>query len=94
MIDWQCSLYGDSLYDVAWFIFYAPWYPQFAAVQMSQKLIAHFESTTTNDSHLNERLLCYQLHIGLDSIRYNAFKKDWKAAQDVADYTLKIAHLR
>jgi len=93
VIDWQCSLYGDSLYDVAWFTFYAPWYPQFAAVQLSEKLMTHFESTTTNHSHLSDRLLCYQLHIGLDSIRYNAFKKDWKAAQDVADYTLKISHL-
>ncbi len=23
VIDWQCSLYGDSLYDIAWFMYYA-----------------------------------------------------------------------
>jgi hygromycin-B 4-O-kinase len=93
VIDWQCSLYGDSLYDVAWLMFCTLWFPQFTAVQLNQKLMAHFESTTTNVSHLNERLLCYQLHIGLGSIRYNAFKKDWKLVQDVADYTLKISRL-
>ena len=91
VIDWQCSIYGDSLYDVAWFIFYEPWYPQFAAVQLGQKLMAHFESVTAVNANLNTRLLCYQLHIGLGSIVYNTFKKDWKAVQEVADYTLKLS---
>ncbi|MHB8626771.1 MAG: phosphotransferase [Aggregatilineales bacterium] len=91
VIDWQCSLYGDSLYDVAWFIFYAPWYPQFAMVQLCQKVMAHFESVAANNSNLRARLLCYQLHIGLGSIAYNSFKKDWKAAQEIAEYTLKIS---
>ena len=91
VIDWQCSLYGDSLYDVAWFIFYAPWYPQFAAVQLGEKLMAHFEFMPANTSNLKARLLCYKLHIGLGSIVYNTFKKDWKAVQEVADYTLKIS---
>ncbi len=91
VIDWQCSLYGDSLYDVAWFVFYAPWYPHFATVQLCQKAIAHFEAMAANRSNLKTRLLCYQLHIGLGSICYNAFKKDWKAAQEIADYTLRIS---
>jgi hygromycin-B 4-O-kinase len=91
VLDWQCSLYGDALYDVAWFIFYEPWFPEFASVQLGQKLLAHFETVTANNTNLKERLLCYQLHIGLDSIIYNTAKKDWKALQEVADYTLKIS---
>ena len=91
VIDWQCSLFGDSLYDIAWFTFYAPWYPQLEAVQLCQKAIAHFESIATNTLNLKTRLLCYHLHIGLGSIAYNTFKKDWKAAQEVAEYTLKIS---
>ena len=91
VIDWQCSLYGDSLYDVAWFIFYEPWYPEFATVQLGEKLMAHFESVSANNANLKARLLCYQLHIGLGSIIYNTSKKDWNAAQEVADYTLKIS---
>jgi hygromycin-B 4-O-kinase len=91
VIDWQCSLYGDALYDVAWFIFYEPWFPEFARVQLGQQLMAHFETVAANNANLKARLLCYQLHIGLDSIIYNTFKKDWQAVQEVADYTLRIA---
>ncbi len=91
VIDWQCALYGDALYDVAWFIFYEPWFPAFAKVQLIQKLMAHVETTTTDHANLRERLLCYQLHIGLGSIVYNTFKKDWQAVQEVADYTLKLS---
>ncbi len=91
VIDWQCSLYGDALYDVAWFTFYEPWYPEMAAIQLSQKLRAHFEAHSPNNAHLKERLLCYQMHIGLDSIIYNTAKQNWKNTQEVADYTLKIA---
>ncbi len=27
VFDWGCSLAGDFLYDIAWFTFWAPWYP-------------------------------------------------------------------
>lgn len=91
VIDWQCSLYGDSLYDVAWFVFYEPWYPEFGAIQLGQKLLAHFESAAADTTNLKARLLCYQLHIGLGSIAYNTFKQNWPAAQEVADYTLKLS---
>jgi hygromycin-B 4-O-kinase len=76
---------------VAWFIFYEPWYPEFAKVQLGHRLMAHFETVTANASNLKARLLCYQLHIGLGSLVYNTAKKDWKAVQEVADYTLKIS---
>ncbi len=91
VIDWQCSLYGDSLYDLAWFVFYAPWYPQFAEVQLTHQLVARFATSAADITNLQPRLLCYQLHIGLGSIAYNAFKKDWKTAQEIAEYTLNIA---
>jgi len=90
VIDWQCSLYGDSLYDVAWFIYYAPWFPEFATMQLPQKLLAHFESVSADSANLKARLLCYQLHIGLGSMLYNTFKKDWKLVQEDADYTLRL----
>jgi hygromycin-B 4-O-kinase len=91
VLDWQCSLYGDALYDVAWFMFYEPWFPAFASLQPGQKLLAHFETATANNANLKARLLCYQLHIGLDSMIYNTAKEDWKAVQEVADYALKLS---
>ncbi|MEZ4634146.1 MAG: phosphotransferase [Caldilineaceae bacterium] len=27
VFDWGCGCYGDHLYDLAWFEFWAPWYP-------------------------------------------------------------------
>src|SRR3989338_3316461 len=90
VIDWQCSLYGDSLYDIAWFVFYAPWYPQFTAVKLCPKLLGHFESVAAHTANVKARLLCYQLHIGLGSMAYNSFKKDWKAAEKIGEYTLTL----
>ncbi len=90
VIDWQCSIYGDALYDVAWFLFYEPWYPEFIKVNLGQKLMAHFATETANNAHLNARLLCYQLHIALDSIIYNTAKGDWDALQEVVDYAHKV----
>lgn len=90
VIDWQCSLYGDSLYDIAWFLYYAPWYPQFGEIGLGDKLLEHYKKSSPNSVKLSERLQCYFLHIGLGSIAYNAFKKDWTAAQAAADYTSKI----
>lgn len=91
VLDWGSSFYGDALYDVAWFTFYEPWYPQFQDVHVSQRLLEDFKAdphTTTAD--LEARLLCYQLDIGIGSIAYNAFKKDWENAQEAASYTLKL----
>lgn len=90
VIDWQCSLYGDSLYDIAWFAFYEPWYPQFEKLKLSQKLISHYKAHSTNKENIKERLICYQINIGLGSIVYNAFKKDWKEARDAELRTLKV----
>ncbi len=89
--------YGSGIADVtqldegAWFTFYEPWYPQFQDVHVSQRLLEDFKAdphTTTTD--LDARLLCYQLDIGIGSIAYNAFKKDWKNAQEAASYSLKL----
>jgi hygromycin-B 4-O-kinase len=90
VIDWQCSMYGDSLYDIAWFLYYAPWYPQFGQIGMSEKILKHFVKSAWNTENIDERLQCYYLHIGLGSIAYNAFKQDWKAAQDAGEYTIEI----
>jgi hygromycin-B 4-O-kinase len=92
VIDWQCSLYGDSLYDIAWFLYYAPWYPQFGEIGLSEKILEHYKKSSTNTENISERLQCYYLHIGLGSIAYNAFKKDWVAAQEAADYTIEIVN--
>ena len=91
VLDWGSSFYGDALYDVAWFTFYEPWYPQFQDMHVSQRLLEDFKADPhTNTADLDTRLMCYQLDIGIGSIAYNAFKEDWKNAQEAANYTLKL----
>jgi hygromycin-B 4-O-kinase len=91
VLDWGSSFYGDSLYDVAWFMYYEPWYPHFQDVHVVQRLLEDFKADPhTNTADVDARLMCYQLDIGIGSIAYNAFKEDWKNAQEAADYTLKL----
>jgi hygromycin-B 4-O-kinase len=91
VLDWGSSFYGDALYDIAWFTFYEPWYPPFHDVQVSRRLLEDFKADPlTNTADIDARLMCYQLDIGIGSIAYNAFKKDWKNAQEAASYTLKL----
>jgi hygromycin-B 4-O-kinase len=91
VLDWGSSFYGDSLYDVAWFTFCEHWFPKFQDMHVSQRLLEDFKADPhTNTADVDARLMCYQLDIGIGSIAYNAFKKDWKNAQEAANYTLKL----
>ncbi len=91
VLDWGSSLYGDSLYGVAWFMFCEHWFPHFQDVRVSQRLLEDFIADPhANTADVDARLMCYQLDIGIGSIAYNAFKKDWKNAEEAASYTLKL----
>lgn len=77
IFDWGCSIYGDHLYELAWFEFWAPWYPHLdigclrAALEQQWQAIGY---TLTNQA--NRLAACY-LHIGLDHLAYNAHRGDW-----------------
>jgi len=91
VLDWGSSFYGDSLYDIAWFTFYEPWFPQFGAINLAQRLLADFIADShTNTDDLDARLLCYLLDIGIGSIAYNAYIENWVNAMEAADYTLTL----
>jgi hygromycin-B 4-O-kinase len=68
VLDWGNALAGDPLYDLAWLMFWAPWHPGIDHDRLRQSA----ESRPDNVD-LNERLLCYQLHIALDGMQYQAF---------------------
>jgi hygromycin-B 4-O-kinase len=83
VLDWSNALYGDPLYDVAWLARPSPdpgwWYDD------SEILRARFGAAPDYDT----RLTCYQLHIGLDHLRFYAkndrpadyrFTRDWLLA--------------
>lgn len=76
VLDWGCAKYGDFLYDIAWFIFWAPWFKAMDGINFKDKLGKSFP-------HLEERLACYQCHIALDSIVYSAFKDNISMVRQV-----------
>ena len=70
VLDWGNSLVGDPLYDIAWLLFCRPWHPGIDA-----ELLRTWGRARPDTTHLDERLLCYQLHIALDSMQYQAFAR-------------------
>lgn len=86
VLDWGSAIYGDPLWDIAWFAFYEPWYPAFTEIGLIQYLLDDFAADpVANPKKIDERLLCYQLAIGLDSIAYTASRSDWHHAEEAAE---------
>jgi hygromycin-B 4-O-kinase len=68
VFDWGNALAGDPLYDLAWLMFWAPWHPGIDPARVRRAAESRFANRD-----LDERLLCYQLHIALDGLQYQAF---------------------
>jgi hygromycin-B 4-O-kinase len=68
LLDWGNSLAGDALYDLAWLMFWAPWHPGIDPAHVRDVAAARFGA-----AGLDERLRCYQLHIALDGMQFQAF---------------------
>ncbi len=66
ILDWEESKYGDFLYDVAWLNF---WYPN----RNTMEFFEHYYTEVKPTKNFKERVLCYQLRIGLSSLSFYAF---------------------
>lgn len=77
VLDWGSSLIGDWLYDVAWLLFWWPWYPAWREIDLRSAFEHHCSAAGALPLELEARLRCYQLHIGLESIGYSALKHRW-----------------
>lgn len=62
VIDWSEALIGDPLYDVANILFWRPW------LDCMEQQARYFEAKRPERLAFPERLLCYQLRIGLAQI--------------------------
>lgn len=85
VLDWDCAKYGDPLFDIATAYFWSPWL-NCMAVQA-----AYYEKHLSNMADYRERLLCYQLHIGLMEIYDNVVHRDGKIARWVMKRCSNIA---
>lgn len=75
VIDWSEALFGDPLYDVANILFWRPW------LACMERQAAFLEARRRWPPEARDRLLCYQLRIGIDEIRQGASAG---AAEDLA----------
>jgi hygromycin-B 4-O-kinase len=91
VIDWGCAMYGDFLYDLAWFEFWSPWYPAWREIDFRLEAARHFSSIGLTVPRFEERLIGCQIHIGLAAQAYNAFKERWDALDETARRTIEVA---
>lgn len=90
IFDWGCSLCGDFLYEVAWLTFWAPWYPALDALDFRRVIQDHYEKIDLPVENFDERLGCYELHIGLEHLAYAAFTGRDDDLHAIARRTLQI----
>ena len=76
VFDWGCYGLGDFLYEVAWFTFWAPWHPGLAAIDFRSAILGHYQAGGLDVPRFDERLRCYELHVGLTHLAYGTFTGD------------------
>jgi hygromycin-B 4-O-kinase len=91
VFDWGCALYGDFLYDLAWFAFWSPWFPAWQGIDFREEAANHFAGIGLEVQRFEERFRCCQVHIGLDGQRYQALVGDWEHLERTARRTLAVA---
>jgi hygromycin-B 4-O-kinase len=91
VFDWGGAAYGDHLYDLAWFIFWAPWHPNLDIALLREALERRWRAVGYWPHNLAARLSACVLHIGLDHLAYNAFRGDWKTLEATAERMRALA---
>jgi hygromycin-B 4-O-kinase len=88
VFDWGCSMYGDHLYDVSWLTFCAPWTTGFDRLEMRTLARQHYAKEGIDSDDFDRRVECYELHIALGALTYQAFLGEEGAAHWLANQIL------
>ena len=91
IFDWGCALYGDHLYELAWFEFWSPWYPDLDMGYLRLELERRWADAGYEPENKDSRLLACYLHIGLDHLAYNAHLEDWPTLAATAERMRALA---
>jgi hygromycin-B 4-O-kinase len=91
VFDWGCTTYGDHLYELAWFEFWSPWYPELDVAQLRAALERRWRDAGYAPHNQSARLLACHLHIGLDHLAYNAYLGDWPTLAQTAERMRALA---
>ncbi|TAJ19488.1 MAG: aminoglycoside phosphotransferase family protein [Dehalococcoidia bacterium] len=90
VLDWGNAMAGDFLYDIALIDFWSPWYSAWNGISIQQEAARHYAAIGLDVPRYAERIRCYQVHIGLDHLAYNAFMGRWDELDRVARHTLAV----
>ncbi len=90
VFDWGCGCYGDHLYDLAWFEFWAPWYPEKDIAALRAALEERWRDVGYEPHNKTARLQACYLHIGLDHLAYNAWLRDWPTLSATAEQMRRL----
>ena len=90
VLDWGNSVYGDHLYDAAWLLYCQPRYTSWPELDLAGELRRHWEAGGSLPGDLEARLLCYQIHVGLDAQSYAAYKGNWDQLRLNTEQTMKL----
>jgi hygromycin-B 4-O-kinase len=93
VLDWGAAMYGDWIFDVAWLIFWQPWYQAWSGIDFEAEATSYFASTGADVSDFGVRLRCCEIAIGLDNQAYCAFKGEsrWPQLEAVARRTIELS---
>jgi len=84
-------MYGDWLYDLAWFCFWQPWYPAWQRIDFRAEALRYYATIGLVVPHFEERLRCCQIHIGLAGLAYMAYAGNWNDLPATGRHTLEVA---
>lgn len=93
VFDWGCSIYGDHLYDLAWFNYWSPWFPELDMDELWRHIRHRWAAAEYRPHNVEDRLAACYLHIGLDHFAYNAWLEDWPMLEATAERMLTLVPL-
>jgi hygromycin-B 4-O-kinase len=93
VFDWGCGRFGDHLYDLAWFEFWAPWHTNLDVPLLREALENQWIQVGYVPTNLQERLSACYLHIGLDHIAYNSHTENWPVLQETTDRMCELVNM-
>lgn len=85
VLDWGCSIYGDHLYDLARFEFWAPWHPQLNMECLRSAIEQRWVEKGYRPENKASRLIASYLHIGLEHLAYHAHLGNWATLLEIAE---------
>lgn len=77
VIDWDDAAYGDPLYDIAWQSFWSSGFSWSREIDIFAAIRQHYIDTDQLPENFEERVNCYKMIIGINSLTFFA-KSDQK----------------